>query len=260
MLQELYAGAVADANSRSQLVTASQLEQAIASLAEPLDVRSFFNRPTVSVIAEIKRASPSKGDLSEIPHPAKLAIEYQVAGAAAISVLTEQRQFKGSLDDLTEVAAVSSVPVLRKDFIATEYQILEARAAGADIVLLIVAGLNQPQLSHLFDFARNLGMAALVETHSAEEIDRAMSIGAEFIGINTRDLSTFQTNRELFGELVGLLPESVVAVAESAVRNLADVEQYAQAGAQAVLVGEALVTGDHKALISEFSKVTKIRL
>ncbi len=260
MLQELYAGAVADANSRSQLVTAAQLEQAIASLAEPLDVRSFFKKTTVSVIAEIKRASPSKGDLSEIPDPAKLAIEYQVAGAAAISVLTEQRQFKGSLDDLIEVAAVSSVPVLRKDFIATEYQILEARAAGADIVLLIVAGLNQPQLSHLFDFARNLGMAVLVETHSAEEIDRAISIGAEFIGINTRDLSTFQTNRELFTELVGLLPEGVVAVAESAVRNLADVEQYARAGAQAVLVGEALVTGDHKALISEFSKVTKIRL
>lgn len=260
MLQELYAGAVADANSRSQLVTAAQLEQAIASLAEPLDVRSFFKKTTVSVIAEIKRASPSKGDLSEIPDPAKLAMEYQVAGAAAISVLTEQRQFKGSLDDLIEVAAVSSVPVLRKDFIATEYQILEARAAGADIVLLIVAGLNQPQLSHLFDFARNLGMAVLVETHSAEEIDRAISIGAEFIGINTRDLSTFQTNRELFTELVGLLPEGVVAVAESAVRNLADVEQYARAGAQAVLVGEALVTGDHKALISEFSKVTKIRL
>lgn len=260
MLQELYAGAVADANSRSQLVTAAQLEQAIASLAEPLEVRSFFKKSTVSVIAEIKRASPSKGDLSEIPDPAKLAIEYQVAGAAAISVLTEQRQFKGSLDDLIEVAAVSSVPVLRKDFIATEYQILEARAAGADIVLLIVAGLNQPQLSHLFDFARVLGMAVLVETHSAEEIDRAISIGAEFIGINTRDLSTFQTNRELFTELVGLLPEGVVAVAESAVRNLADVEQYAQAGAQAVLVGEALVTGDHKALISEFSKVTKIRL
>lgn len=260
MLQELYAGAVADANSRSQLVTAAQLEQAIASLAEPLDVRSFFKKTTVSVIAEIKRASPSKGDLSEIPDPAKLAIEYQVAGAAAISVLTEQRQFKGSLDDLIEVAAVSSVPVLRKDFIATEYQILEARAAGADIILLIVAGLNQPQLSHLFDFARNLGMAVLVETHSAEEIDRAISIGAEFIGINTRDLSTFQTNRELFTELVGLLPEGVVAVAESAVRNLADVEQYARAGAQAVLVGEALVTGDHKALISEFSKVTKIRL
>jgi indole-3-glycerol phosphate synthase len=212
------------------------------------------------VIAEIKRASPSKGDLAQILDPAALARTYAQAGASAISVLTEERKFKGSLADLAAVRAAVNVPVLRKDFISTEYQILEARAYGADIVLLIVAGLNQPQLQHLYRLIDSLGMTALVETHSREEVLRAVDLGAGLIGINARDLSTFETDRALFSSLVELLPANTIAVAESAVRNVEDVESYARARADCVLVGEALVTGDAKTLIGEFVSVPKIRI
>lgn len=198
----------------------------------------------VKIIAEVKRASPSRGALAEIRDPAALALSYQTGGASAISVLTEQRRFGGSLDDLRDVRAAVEVPVLRKDFIAEPYQVIEARAAGADIVLLIVAALEQPKLVELYHLIRELGMTALVEAHSAEEVDRAVDIGAQLIGINARDLTTFQLDRDLFGRLADSIPAGVIRVAESAVTSPADVAHYREAGADVVLIGEALVTGD----------------
>jgi indole-3-glycerol phosphate synthase len=212
------------------------------------------------VIAEIKRASPSKGDLAPIPDPAALAATYESAGASAISVLTEERKFKGSLSDLAAVRAAVTIPVLRKDFVSMELQVLEARAYGADLVLLIVAGLDQNSLVKLARFVESFGMTPFVETHSSEEVSRAVDSGARLIGINARDLSTFETDRNLFEELAQSLPSDCIAVAESAVRNTDDVSAYASAGADMVLVGEALVTGDASQLLGEFTSVKKIRL
>jgi indole-3-glycerol phosphate synthase len=199
------------------------------------------------VIAEIKRRSPSKGALADIPEPVVLATAYQEGGASAISVLTEERKFGGSLADLTAVAGAVDIPVLRKDFIATEYQVIEARASGADWILLIMAGLDDAQVRHLLGVAETWGMAALVETHSHDEVLRAIDCGAEIIGVNARDLTTFELDIQLFGRLVSLIPEGVVRVAESAVANSQDVARYREQGAHAVLIGEALVTGANPA-------------
>ena len=261
MLEDLYAGAEADALARLEQVSISQLETLINKAAMPIDCPSSFGKtPTIQVIAEIKRASPSKGDLAPIPDPAALAATYASAGASAISVLTEERKFKGSLTDLVAVRAAVTIPVLRKDFVSMEQQVLEARAYGADLVLLIVAGLEQDKLAKLARFVESFGMAPFVETHSSEEVSRAVDSGAKLIGINARDLSTFETDRNLFEELAQSLPSDCIAVAESAVRNTEDVSAYAKAGADMVLVGEALVTGDAAQLLGEFTTVKKIRL
>ena len=175
-------------------------------------------------------------------------------------MLTEERKFKGSLADLVAVRAAVAIPVLRKDFVSMEQQVLEARAYGADLVLLIVAGLEQDKLVKLARFVESFGMTPFVETHSSEEVSRAVDSGAKLIGINARDLSTFETDRNLFEELAQSLPSDCIAVAESAVRNTEDVSAYAKAGADMVLVGEALVTGDAAQLLGEFTSVKKIRL
>lgn len=259
MLAELYAGAIADAAHRAEITSQRELEALALSRPSALDVLGPMRESNhVRVIAEIKRASPSKGHLADIPDPAKLALEYEAAGASAISVLTEQRQFLGSLEDLEAVRKASKLPLLRKDFIANEYQILEARALGADIVLLIVAGLESGVLRRLKQFIEDLGMTAFVETHNKAELELAAQIDAKMIGINARDLSTFETDRELFAQLAGLLPADCVKVAESAVRNRQDVEAYAAAGADAVLVGEALVKGNPTELIGSFVAVAKV--
>ena len=210
----------------------------------------------MKVIAEVKRASPSRGDLAGIPDPARQARLYEEGGASAISVLTEGRRFKGSLADLEAVHEAVSLPVLRKDFIATEYQVLEARAAGADLVLLIVAALEQSDLARLHALTRELGMTPLVETHSAEEVQRAVDVDARLIGVNARDLSTFELDRDLFGRLVDRIPADTIKIAESAVLTPADVAHYRRAGADVVLVGEALVTGDPVATLHSFLKET----
>jgi indole-3-glycerol phosphate synthase len=197
----------------------------------------------VKVIAEVKRASPSRGSLAEISDPAALAVSYQAGGASAISVLTEGRRFLGSLGDLSEVRAAVGLPVLRKDFIADPYQVFEARAADADLVLLIVAALEQSVMSELHDLILQLGMTPLVEAHSAEELERALDVGAAVVGVNARDLSTFELDRDLFGTLADRIPSGVIRVAESAVKDPADVAHYRAAGADVVLIGEALVTG-----------------
>jgi indole-3-glycerol phosphate synthase len=258
VLEDLYAGALADAADRAVLKPLRQLE-AEAFGAKPAlpTLQLLSGGQTVKVLAEIKRASPSRGDLNTIEDPVALALTYEAAGASAISVLTEERRFKGSLADLKAVRANVSVPVLRKDFIANEQQILEARAAGADIVLLIVAGLDQGTLQRLKSFTESLGMTAFVETHSLDEIKRALDVDTKLLGVNARDLSTFETDRELFGRVAEHIPTGVVKVAESAVRTVEDVFRYADAGADVVLVGEALVTGDPTALLREFVAVPK---
>ena len=258
MLQSLYAGAIADAKTRQESVSLSEIEQ-LASKAKPaLDaIAHLGSGEFVRVIAEIKRASPSKGHLATIADPGALASVYESAGASAISVLTEQRSFLGSLRDFDEVRASVSLPLLRKDFIANEYQVFEARAHGADIVLLIAAGLDPADLIRLKALIESLGMTAFVETHNRDEVKFAASIGAKLVGVNARDLTTFETDRNLFEELVDILPGECIKVAESAVRGVGDVEAYAAAGADCVLVGEALVTGDAENLVRAFSRIAK---
>jgi indole-3-glycerol phosphate synthase len=195
----------------------------------------------VKVIAEVKRASPSKGDIAPISDPAALAGEYAAGGASVISVLTEGRRFGGSIDDLKLVSCAVDVPVLRKDFVVTPYQVWEARAAGADMVLLLAMALEQQALISLVERVESLGMTPLVEVHDAEEISRAVDAGAKVIGVNARDLRTLDIDRANFARLSPLIPDGVVRIAESGVRGPHDVMDYARAGADAVLVGETLV-------------------
>lgn len=245
MLADLTAGAVEDAEARASARPLAAVESAALAQRPAIDaLAALAPSDRVKIIAEVKRASPSRGDLAAIPDPALQARRYEEGGASAISVLTEGRRFKGSLADLEAVKAAVALPVLRKDFIATEYQVLEARASGADLVLLIVAALEQDQLARLYALTRELGMTALVETHSADEVDRAVDLGAQLIGVNARDLSTFQLDRDLFGSLAERIPTGAIRIAESAVLVPEDVAHYRAAGADVVLVGEALVTSD----------------
>lgn len=253
MLSDLLAGSLDDARARRQLRPLSLVEAEALDRAPALDaLEALAPAEHIKVIAEIKRASPSRGELAEIAEPAALAAQYEAAGASAVSVLTEERKFRGSLADLEAVRKAVSIPVLRKDFIGEHYQVLEARAAGADMVLLIVAALPQSTLVTLYDFVRELGMTPLVETHSAEEVARAVDMGAQLIGVNARDLTTFELDRELFGKVADQIPAGVIRVAESAVLDVEDVRRYREAGADAVLVGEALVTGDPVAILSSY--------
>ncbi|MDZ8202448.1 indole-3-glycerol phosphate synthase TrpC [Microbacterium sp. SSW1-59] len=253
MLADLTAGAVADAEARRLERPFASLEKVALARPSAVDaLAALAPADRVKIIAEVKRASPSRGDLAAIPDPAHQASLYETGGASAISVLTEARRFKGSLADLEAVREAVRVPVLRKDFIATEYQVLEARAAGADLVLLIVAALEQDLLHRLHDLTVQLGMTPLVETHSASEVDRAADLGARLVGVNARDLSTFELDKDLFGRLAPRLPADVVKIAESAVLAPADVAHYRRAGADVVLVGEALVTGDPVATLTAF--------
>ena len=197
----------------------------------------------VAVIAEVKRSSPSRGALAPITDPAGLAADYESGGAAVISVLTEGRRFGGSLEDLVAVRCAVEVPVLRKDFILSSYQLWEARVHGADLVLLIVAALDQSALVSLVERARSLGLTPLVECHTRDEVERAVDAGADVIGINARDLRTLEIHRDVFARLAPHVPRSAVCIAESGVRGPHDVIDYARAGADAVLVGESLVTG-----------------
>ncbi|TDN92973.1 indole-3-glycerol phosphate synthase TrpC [Microbacterium sp. BK668] len=253
MLADLTAGAVEDARTRSVERPPAAVEEAAASQPPARDaVAALAPADRVKIIAEVKRASPSRGDLASIPDPAAQARLYELGGASAISVLTEGRRFKGSLADLEAVRAAVALPVLRKDFIATEYQVLEARASGADIVLLIAAALEQDVLARLHALTLDLGMTPLVETHSADEVERAADVGARLIGVNARDLSTFALDRDLFGRLAERIPADAVKIAESAVLSPEDVAHYRAAGADVVLIGEALVTGDPVATLEAF--------
>lgn len=252
VLDELVAGALEDKCDRERLTSLEELKARAASAPAPLDAKRWLRRHDgIPVIAEIKRASPSKGHLIDIEDPAALARQYEQGGASAISVLTEGRRFLGSLDDVDAVRAAVHIPVLRKDFITTDYQIWEARAHGADIVLLIVAALDDTQLAHLLKLTHELGMTALVETHTREEIERAIAAGARVIGINARNLKDLRVDVGKYTELASNLPEDVIKVAESGVFGAVEVEDYARAGADAVLVGEGVATADDPRLAVE---------
>ena len=252
VLDELVAGALEDQRTRELTVSLEDVKKAALAAPAPIDATRWLKRADgIPVIAEIKRASPSKGHLSDIPDPAALAREYEKGGASAISVLTEGRKFLGSLDDFDKVRAAVHIPVLRKDFIVTDYQIFEARAHGADLVLLIVAALDDAQLKHLLDLAHELGMTVLVETHTREEIERARKAGAKVIGINARNLKNLKVDVNKYNELAADLPDNVIKVAESGVFGAVEVEDYARAGADAVLVGEGVATADDHELAVE---------
>lgn len=252
VLDELVAGALEDQQTRELTVSLEDVKKAALAAPAPIDATRWLKRADgIPVIAEIKRASPSKGHLSDIPDPAALAREYERGGASAISVLTEGRRFLGSLDDFDKVRAAVHIPALRKDFIVTDYQIYEARAHGADLVLLIVAALDDAQLKHLLDLAHELSMTVLVETHTREEIERACQAGAKVIGINARNLKNLKVDVNKYNELAADLPDDVIKVAESGVFGAVEVEDYARAGADAVLVGEGVATADDHELAVE---------
>jgi indole-3-glycerol phosphate synthase len=244
VLDEILDGVAADLSVRMDEIPLDNLKAQAERQAPALDPMPAFRAEGVSIIAEVKRRSPSKGALAPISDPAQLAVDYAAGGAAAISVLTEQRRFGGTLDDLRAVRARVDVPVLRKDFITTSYQLWEARAAGADMALLIVAALEQPALESLIDRSRSIGLTPLVEVHDEEEVERALAADANLIGVNARDLKTLEVDRGTFERVAPLIPDGVVRVAESGVRGPHDVIEYAKAGANVVLVGETLVTGD----------------
>ena len=195
---------------------------------------------TVGVIAEVKRRSPSAGDIRADLDPVHHALAYPAGGAVTISVLTEEAHFGGSLDDLEQVTKAVSIPVLRKDFIVDELQLLEARAAGASLVLLIVRALTDVELQRLAAAAKGLGLATLVEAHDRAELDRALAVSPTAVGINNRDLSTFVTNLKVAESLVPAVPKGILAVAESGIEERGAVERLATAGADLVLVGEAV--------------------
>ena len=195
----------------------------------------------ISIISEIKRSSPSKGSLAPIVDPAGLAAQYEQAGAAVISVLTERRRFGGSLDDLDIVRKAVDIPILRKDFMVSEYQFYEARAHGADVVLLIVAALSQNQLDDYYQLSKELGMKALVEVHTHDELERALEISPEIVGVNSRNLKTLEVDTQAFSQLIPQIPSGIARVAESGISKRDDVVFAHECGATAILVGEALV-------------------
>ncbi|CAM3343365.1 Indole-3-glycerol phosphate synthase [Arthrobacter ulcerisalmonis] len=247
VLDDINAGVREDMESRKRLVSLAELQERTQAVAPARDAWHALGgtatvRDQLKVIAEIKRRSPSKGDLASIADPAALARQYAGGGAAVISVLTEQRRFHGALADLDAVRAAVDIPLLRKDFTVDEYQIWEARAHGADLVLLIVASLSDAQLVEFSALSHELGMNVLVETHTEAEIERAVAAQARIIGVNVRNLKTLDVDRSVFAALAGQIPGNAIVVAESGVRDAADVTHYAAHGANAVLVGEALVS------------------
>jgi indole-3-glycerol phosphate synthase len=252
VLDEILDGVHADLADRQRKVSIEDLKAMAARAASPIDAVATLRGQGVSVIAEVKRSSPSKGALAAIADPAALARDYEAGGAAVISVLTERRRFGGDLADLAAVRGSVDVPLLRKDFIVSAYQLWEARAHGADLALLIVAALEQQALVSLVERALSIGLTPLVEVHTEAEVERAVAAGAKVIGVNVRDLRTLKVDRDVFARLSPLIPKDVVKIAESGVRGPHDLLAYAAAGADAVLVGESLVTGrDPRAAVAD---------
>ncbi|UVI34481.1 indole-3-glycerol phosphate synthase TrpC [Brevibacterium spongiae] len=257
VLSDIVSGVREDLQTRRNEVP---LNEIIARAEAAAPVRSFDLDVEFGVIAEVKRKSPSRGDLAHIPDPGTLAGLYAAGGAHAISVLTEARRFNGSLADLDSVRAAVDIPVLRKDFMVDEYQFYEARAHGADLVLLIVAALDPVQLRDFHALAAELGMTALVETHNREELEVAAGLDARLIGVNTRNLKDLSVDTDRFAPLAELAPAGCTLVAESGVAGGTEVAKYADAGADLVLVGEALVTGGRpQAAVEEYTAIGRQR-
>lgn len=252
VLDDILAGVREDLAERQARVSLDDLKLEARRKPDAKDPMPVFRGDGIAIIAEVKRSSPSKGALADIADPAALASEYAEGGAAAISVLTEQRRFGGSLEDLRAVRGRVDVPVLRKDFILSSYQLWEARAAGADMVLLMVAALEQEALVSLIERAHSIGLCPLVEVHDEEETLRAVDAGAQLIGVNNRNLKTLEVDRNTFARVAPSIPTNLVRVAESGVRGPHDVIEFARAGADVVLVGETLVTGrDPRASVAD---------
>lgn len=242
-LDEIVEGVREELAGRTTRTSGAELRDRAAARGAGRDCAELLRgRGQVRVVAEVKRASPSAGPLADIADPASLAAEYAAGGAAAVSVLTERRRFGGSPEDLAAVAARVDVPVLCKDFVVDPYQLWEARANGAELVLLIVAALGRPLLTDLLHQAREIGLTPLVEVHDEAEAEQAVAAGATVIGVNARDLRTLEVDRTTFARVAPHIPAEVVRIAESGVRGPRDVAEYARAGADAVLVGQALVT------------------
>ena len=238
-LSEIIEGVLEDVNNR--LVPISILEKQLDQAPVLRDAYSALSKKGLSLIAEVKRSSPSKGVLATISNPVELANSYQAGGAEIISILTEQRRFKGSISDLVSVRSAVSIPVLRKDFIVTEFQVYESRIIGSDLLLLIVAGLSKSQLKDYFQLATGLGMQVLVEVHDLPEVELALEVGSKIIGVNCRNLKTLEIDKTAFDLILPRLPEDVLKVAESGISTRNEVEKIESLGADAILVGETLV-------------------
>lgn len=243
VLDDILEGVRADLEERQREVALDRLKEMARRAPSPKDALAALSGDDVCVIAEVKRGSPSRGRMAAIDDPAALAMDYAAGGARVISVLTEGRRFGGSLADLAAVRSAVRTPVLRKDFIVGSYQLWEARAHGADMALLMVSVLEQNALVSLVERAVSIGLLPLVEVHTEEELDRAVDAGAKVIGVNARDLSTLEVDRTTFARIAPLIPDGIIKIAESGVRGPHDLLAYAAAGADAVLVGESLVTG-----------------
>ncbi|HEX6449709.1 MAG TPA: indole-3-glycerol phosphate synthase TrpC [Trebonia sp.] len=256
VLDGILDGVREDLAARQSEVSLAELKARASATPSARNPLPAFRSVGASIIAEVKRKSPSKGDLADISDPAALAAEYAGGGASAISVLTERRRFGGSLADLAAVREAVDIPVLRKDFIVEPYQIWEARAWGADLILLMVVSLAGGLLDELLGITRQLGLTALVEVHNEDELSRAVAAGADLIGVNARDLTTLQVDRTVIARLLPEIPDDVVKVAESGVAGPSDVADYYKWGADVVLVGEALVrSGDPRSSVGEFIRV-----
>jgi indole-3-glycerol phosphate synthase len=246
LLARLVVEARQDLQRRRALVGQDQFERTVA-LYTPKDFAGALRGPRLAVIAEMKQRTPTMGVLAEEYSPADLAHAYTEGGAAAISVLTQMASFGGRPEHVMAARAATSLPILRKDFVTDPFEIAEARAAGADAVLLIVAALERSQLAQLLAVARSRGIAALVEVHDEGETNAALEAGAQLIGINHRDLRTFAVDLALTERLRKVIPTSVVVVAESGIRTRDDARRVYEAGANAILVGEALMRADNPA-------------
>lgn len=242
VLESIIEGVLEDVRAReislkemySRLDSAKPLRGAQSRLAAPTE-------GNIHVIAEVKRSSPSKGELAVISDPAALAAAYQEGGATVVSVLTEERRFKGSMKDFELVRSEIDIPMLRKDFIVTEFQVVESRLLGADLLLLIVAGLSKSQLVDFYQLSTELGMDILVEIHDERELEIAVDLGAQIIGINSRNLKTLDVDTSAFDRLIPMVPADRIKVAESGIRLASEVDHLRELGAQAILVGETLV-------------------
>jgi indole-3-glycerol phosphate synthase len=249
VLTSIIEGVLEDLDRRS--IPMAQLHAQLRDAGQLRGAKTALTGTDMKIISEVKRASPSKGDLSEITDPTSLALRYEDAGASVISVLTEERRFKGSIKDFTDVRSAVHIPMLRKDFIVTEYQVIESRILGADLLLLIVAGLTQSQYIDFHQMARELGMDVLVEIHNQEELERALEAKPEIIGVNSRNLKTLDVSPVAFHELLPMIPTGIIKVAESGISERTEVETVEELGANAILVGETLVrAGDPRAAIS----------
>lgn len=242
ILDEIFAHKRTEVDERKQQLPLAEVQAHVDDARPPRDFRKALRQDGISLIAEIKRASPVKGTFLDTFDPVDLAALYEQGGARAISVLTDERYFKGHLDDLSTVRKSVAVPCLRKEFIIDAYQIYEARAANADAILLIVRMLSDEQLRDFHELAESLGMGVLVETHDAKEIERALQSGARIVGINNRDLATFHVDIRTTLELKKLVPGGIILVSESGIHSREHVRMLEDGGVDAILVGEALVT------------------